>query len=119
MVAVVEVKCKCCKQPFMARVADRNRGWGRFCSKRCKAVKQEQRTGQYSNYIHKNKQADTNYRGSGVDRDTYEYYANEYGGIPQFSRSGVYQGFRMSISDLAHGGYNNAGPNDPFGDGKY
>ena len=36
----VECKCKQCKQPFMARVADRKRGWGRFCSKSCKAKKQ-------------------------------------------------------------------------------
>ncbi len=35
--AKVEVSCACCKKKFMARVADRNRGWGRFCSKRCKA----------------------------------------------------------------------------------
>ena len=31
----------------MARTADRKRGWGRFCSKRCKAMKQEKDTGQY------------------------------------------------------------------------
>lgn len=43
--------CKCCGQPFEARIADRRRGWGRFCSKSCKAVKQEQRTGQYSAYL--------------------------------------------------------------------
>lgn len=39
----VQVNCKTCKQPFMARVADRKRGWGKFCSKSCKAVKQTQR----------------------------------------------------------------------------
>lgn len=44
----VEVKCERCKTPFLARVADRKRGWGRFCSKSCKAVRQEQRTGQYA-----------------------------------------------------------------------
>lgn len=43
--AKIEVKCKCCKAPFMARVADRKRGWARFCSKSCKAVRQTQRTG--------------------------------------------------------------------------
>lgn len=41
----VRVKCARCKQPFMARVADRKRGWGKFCSKSCKAIKQTQRTG--------------------------------------------------------------------------
>jgi hypothetical protein len=30
-------KCKCCRTPFVARVADRDRGWARFCSKSCKA----------------------------------------------------------------------------------
>ena len=40
--------CKCCKQPFTARTADRARGWALYCSKRCKAIKQEARTGQYA-----------------------------------------------------------------------
>ncbi|MDP9992014.1 hypothetical protein J2W28_001042 [Variovorax boronicumulans] len=40
-------RCACCGDPFIARVADRNRGWARFCSKSCKAIKQEQRTGQH------------------------------------------------------------------------
>lgn len=38
-------KCKTCRDPFRARVADRARGWARFCSKSCKAVKQTQKTG--------------------------------------------------------------------------
>lgn len=37
-----------CGSIFHAREADVKRGWGRFCSKRCKAVKQEQRTGQWA-----------------------------------------------------------------------
>ena len=32
-----EVSCKCCGDKFMARVADRKRGWAKFCSKSCKA----------------------------------------------------------------------------------
>lgn len=36
----VEVKCACCKETFIVRVADRKRGWGKFCSKSCKAIKQ-------------------------------------------------------------------------------
>ncbi len=40
-------KCKCCKKDFEAREADRKRGWALFCSKRCKAIKQESRTHQY------------------------------------------------------------------------
>ena len=42
--------CANCGDPFEARVADRKRGWARFCSKSCKAKKQEKRTGQYSQY---------------------------------------------------------------------
>ena len=51
MAGMVEVKCKRCKEPFMARIADRKRGWGKFCSKSCKAIKQERRTGQYRDYV--------------------------------------------------------------------
>lgn len=40
---MVEVNCKQCKEPFMAREADRKRGWGKFCSKACKAEKQHRR----------------------------------------------------------------------------
>lgn len=47
MAATDTYKCQQCKQPFTARTADRKRGWARFCSKSCKAVKQEKRTGQY------------------------------------------------------------------------
>jgi len=44
---MVERKCSWCKGPFMARAVDVKRGWGKFCSKSCKANKQEKRTGQY------------------------------------------------------------------------
>jgi hypothetical protein len=40
-------KCQSCGDDFTAREADRKRGWARFCSKSCKAIKQESRTGQY------------------------------------------------------------------------
>lgn len=43
--------CLCCRLPFEARIADRKRGWGRYCSKRCKAIKQEVRTGQHQAYL--------------------------------------------------------------------
>lgn len=46
-----QYKCARCGGLFLARVADRKRGWARFCSKSCKAVKQEQRTGQYGAYL--------------------------------------------------------------------
>ncbi len=35
-----ECKCARCGEMFTARVADRKRGWARFCSKSCKAIKQ-------------------------------------------------------------------------------
>jgi hypothetical protein len=46
MAATVDVSCAWCKGTFSARIADRKRGWGKFCSKSCKASKQEKRTGQ-------------------------------------------------------------------------
>lgn len=61
--ATVEVLCKCCKQPFIARVADRKRGWGKFCSKSCKAVKQEARTGQHAEYQERKQRAAEPYEG--------------------------------------------------------
>lgn len=51
-------KCACCGDPFRARTADRKRGWARFCSKSCKAIRQTQRTGyagpgaHFDNYPH-------------------------------------------------------------------
>lgn len=42
MTATVVVNCLQCKDPFRARVSDRKRGWGKFCSKSCKAVRQLQ-----------------------------------------------------------------------------
>ena len=52
--AKVEVKCqnKRCGTAFLARVADVKRGWGRFCSKSCKASHQEARTSQYAHHLH-------------------------------------------------------------------
>jgi hypothetical protein len=44
-------KCACCGDPFKARTADRKRGWAKFCSKSCKAIKQESRTGQHGAYL--------------------------------------------------------------------
>lgn len=43
--------CQCCKKPFQARKADVKRGWAKYCSKRCKAIKQEQRTGQHHEFL--------------------------------------------------------------------
>ncbi|MBV4536900.1 hypothetical protein [Pseudomonas urmiensis] len=46
MASTVQVACQWCRKAFTARTADRKRGWARFCSKSCKASKQEKRTGQ-------------------------------------------------------------------------
>ena len=51
-------KCEGCGVVFHPRVADVRRGWGRFHSKRCKAIKQEQRTGQFAEYIRQRATAD-------------------------------------------------------------
>lgn len=40
-----EYKCKCCGHKFIARVADRNRGWARFCDKSCAAKFKDKKTG--------------------------------------------------------------------------
>lgn len=50
MASTARYKCLRCNDMFTARTADRARGWARFCSKSCKAVKQEQRTGQYASH---------------------------------------------------------------------
>ena len=54
----VEVKCKNCGEMFTARIADRKRGWGKFCSKSCKAKKQEKRTGQCKAYFERQERND-------------------------------------------------------------
>ena len=79
---VVQVLNKTVEVTWMVREADIKRGWGKYYSKSCKAVAQERRTHQHSNY-----------KGSGVNRDTFLHYANEYGGTPHFDRSGEYIGF--------------------------
>ena len=40
MPSMTAVKCATCKTEFQARTADVKRGWGKFCSKSCKAKKQ-------------------------------------------------------------------------------
>lgn len=45
--AEITKACECCGKPMQVRSADVKRGWGRFCSKSCKASEQARRTGQY------------------------------------------------------------------------
>ena len=85
--------CKRCKSPFMARTADVKRGWAKFCSKSCKAVVQEKRTGQYKRKLDLQIERENNFLGSGVDKETWIAYQNEYGGTPCFNRKGEYEGF--------------------------
>jgi hypothetical protein len=49
--ATITKNCECCGKPMQVRSADVKRGWGKFCSKTCKARRQEQRTGQYSRLL--------------------------------------------------------------------
>lgn len=90
---MVAVNCLCCKGAFMAKEADRKRGWGLYCSKSCKAKKQEARTGQHARFQARRERA--------VNRDEGD------------------GSFVMSQEDLSYGGYNNAGPEDGFGEGKW
>ena len=50
MASTATYKCLSCGGTFTARTADRERGWARYCSKSCKAIKQEARTGQNRAY---------------------------------------------------------------------
>lgn len=53
MASIVEVNCKNCGTPKKVRKSDVKRGWGKYCSKSCKAKEQEKRTGQYAKYMNK------------------------------------------------------------------
>ena len=46
MAAMVKTKCAHCAADMEVREADLKRGWGKFCSKSCKAKDQERRKGQ-------------------------------------------------------------------------
>ena len=47
----VEVKCAVCGVNFMARIADRKRGWAKCCSKSCACKKSNKDTGKYEGYL--------------------------------------------------------------------
>lgn len=80
MASMTEITCACgCGVKKMVRTADVSRGWGKFATKSCKARKQTREQ--------------NGFRGSGVSYETYMHYAREYGGTPEFSRSGDYIGF--------------------------
>lgn len=79
----------------MARQADIDRGWAKSCSKSCAATANNKKTGNYQRYC----QTRNNYAGSGVSKETYQHYAREYGGTPQFNRKGEYIGFTDGCFD--------------------
>jgi hypothetical protein len=45
------IRCRC-GNTFNARLVDIKRGWGKYCSKSCKAYAQEKRTGQFAKLLH-------------------------------------------------------------------
>jgi hypothetical protein len=68
--AMLTSTCRC-GATFQAREADVKRGWGKFCSKSCKAREQERR----------------------MLQNRSRHYARECGGTPVFNRRGEYEGF--------------------------
>lgn len=131
----VEVRCAApgCRTLFMARKADRARGWGRFCSKTCKAAEQEGRTGQFAHYMDGQRSEEGSNRWTDDDGNVYARRWDRFGqksmvsckdamtgevSIETFDKHGMSEGFLMSPSDLAGGGYGDADWDTPFGDGK-
>lgn len=108
MPSMVECKCanKSCGVKFMARTADRARGWGRFCSKSCKAIKQDRRTGQYADHKHHQHIRDMNGGKSAGDLQ------RGFGGIPAFDRHGRYEGFTLGGEGFDNTAHQNHDEND-------
>jgi hypothetical protein len=48
---MIDKKCEWCGCNMSVRTADVSRGWGKFCSKSCKAKKQEKKNGQHAAYL--------------------------------------------------------------------
>jgi len=87
-----EIVCKCgCGRKKQVRVADIERGWGKYYSKSCKARHQESKTHQHRNYIRRKKVA---------------HYSNEFGGIPQFNLKGEYIGFALGGGGFTDDNFN-------------
>ena len=64
---MINKKCECCAIEIQVRQADVNRGWGKYCSKSCKAKVQERKNGQHAAYL--------NGRGvSNLHPERLEYY---------------------------------------------
>lgn len=112
MPAMTTVICGKCKKPFEARTADVKRGWGKFCSKSCKAHVQTRKTGidgpdyraggrsveqmqngKFSKSKFKGGSGRAPWDAAGVSKETFLHYAEEYGGTPVFNHRGEYEGF--------------------------
>ena len=50
-VSLVTRRCEDCGDTMVVREADIKRGWGRFCSKSCKAKKQTRRDSDFKRYM--------------------------------------------------------------------
>lgn len=74
MAAMTQRTCKTCSKPFQARMADVKRGWAQYCSKSCKAIKQEQRTGQFAALLSNTSFGDDRYD---VDISDMDYGASD------------------------------------------
>ncbi len=66
-----QVKCRC-GAVFLARVADIKRGWGKYCSKSCKAKEQEERTGQYASHLYRQERRDE-WNEAAIMNDAYPF----------------------------------------------
>lgn len=51
MTKMIECKCVVCGEKFVARVADRKRGWAKCCSKSCAATLSNKKTGKYRKHL--------------------------------------------------------------------
>lgn len=72
----VDKTCRC-GNVFQVRAADVARGWGKFCSKSCKAKEQEKRTGQYSDLLHRESVASLD-REEGLFTDAHLFSNEEH-----------------------------------------
>lgn len=120
MASTATYQCQRCNGSFVARTTDRKRGWARFCSKSCKAIRQDQNGGTLGRKT-KDKAAHARYaanrqaqmtgvdklrasatgaaRRQGVDLRTWLEHRLTYGGSPQFNRRGEYEGTTGRFSE--------------------
>lgn len=68
--AAITKQCECCGKSMQVRAADVARGWGRFCSKSCKASAQERHTHQNAVHVHQNSMSQAELAGGGYGDST-------------------------------------------------